>query len=126
MKRISDAYPKARRIHLILDNLNKHRLKSLTDAYGDVERRRLWRRFAIHHTPKHGSWLNPAEIEVSLGSGECVGGDRIATLCELKHRTHLWNKSADRARRKISGRFTTADARRVFRYRPGTTPGPKH
>jgi len=56
-----------------------------------------------NHAPKHGSWLNPAEIEVSLWSRECMGRDRIATLCELKDRTHLWNKSADRARRKIIG-----------------------
>ena len=125
IKRISDAYPKARRIHLILDNLNTHRLKSLTDAYGDAEGRRIWRRFVIHHTPKHGSWLNPAEIEVSLWSRECAGRDRIATLCELQHRTCLWNKAADHARRTINWRFTTADARRAFRYRAGTTPGPK-
>jgi DDE superfamily endonuclease len=125
VKRISDAYPSARRIHLILDNLNTHRLKSLTDAYGEVSGRRLWRRFVIHHTPKHGSWLNPAEIEVSLWSRECAGRDRIATLCELKYRTRLWNKAANRDRRKINWRFTSADARRLFRYRPGTTPGPK-
>ena len=125
MKRISDAYPEAKRIHIILDNLNTHRLKSLTDAYGEAEGHRLWRRFVIHHTPKHGSWLNPAEIEVSLWSRECMGRDRIATLCELKYRTRIWNRAADRARRKINWRFTTADARRVFRYRPGTTPGPK-
>ena len=123
MKRISDAYPDARRIHIIFDNLNTHRLKSLTDAYGATDGRRLWSRFVIHHTPKHGSWLNPAEIEVSLWSRECMGRDRIATLCELKYRTRLWNRDADRARRKINWRFTTADARRVFRYRPGTTPG---
>jgi hypothetical protein len=64
-------------------------------------------------------------IEVSLWSREGAGRDRIATLCELQHRTRLWNKAADRARRKINWRFTTADARRVFRYRAGTTPGPK-
>ena len=104
MKRISDVYRDAKRIHIILDNLNTHCLKSLTDVYCETEGRRLWRRFVIHHTPKHGSWLNPAEIEVSLWSRECIGRDRIATLCELKYRTHLWNKTADRARRKITGR----------------------
>jgi len=125
MKRISDAYPDAKRIHVILDNLNNHRLTSLTEAYGEIDGRRLWQCFVIHPTPKHGSWLNPAEIEVSLWSRECMGRDRIATLCELKYRTRLGNKAANRARRKIQWRFTTADARRVFRYRPGTTPGPK-
>jgi DDE superfamily endonuclease len=118
-------YPDAKRIHIILDNLNTHRLKSLTAAYGEADGRRLRRRFVIHHTPKHGSWLNPAEIEVSLWSRECMGRDRIATLCELKYRTRLWNGTDDRARRKINWRFTTADARRVFRYGPGTTPGQK-
>src|SRR5450631_4288939 len=126
MKRISDAYPEAKRIHIILDNLNTHRLKSLTDAYGQSEGRRLWRRFAIHPPPIHVSWLNPAEIEVSLWSRECMGRDRIATLCELKYRTRLWNKATNRARRKTTWRFTTADARRVFRYRQGTKPGPKN
>jgi hypothetical protein len=100
-------------------------LKSLTDAYGDTEGRRLWLRFVIHHTPKHGSWLNPAEIEVSLWSRECAGRDRIASLCELQHRTRLWAKATDRARRKINWRFTTADARRVFKYRPRHDAGPK-
>jgi hypothetical protein len=97
----------------------------LTDAYGDHKERRIWRRFVIHHTPKHGSWLNPAEIEVSLWSCECAGRDRIATLCEFQRRTRPWNKVADRARRKINWRFTAADACRVFKYRPGTTSGPK-
>jgi hypothetical protein len=60
------------------------RLKSLIDAYGEDAGRRPWRRFVIHSTPKHGNWLNPAEIEVSLRSRECVGRDRIATLCELQ------------------------------------------
>ena len=87
MKRISDAYANARRIHIILDNLNTHRLKSLTDAYGDAEGRRLWRRFVIHHTPKHGSWLNPAEIEVSLWSRECMGheSDRDPLRAQVPH-----------------------------------------
>jgi hypothetical protein len=54
-----------------------------------------------------------------------MGRDRIATLCALKYRTRVWNKATDRARRKIDWRLTTADARRVFQYRRGTTPGPK-
>jgi hypothetical protein len=87
MKRISDAYPNAKRIHIILDNLNTHRLKSLTDAFGDAEGRQLWRRFVVHHTPKHGSWLNPAEIEVSLWSRECIGprSDRDALRAQVPH-----------------------------------------
>ncbi len=67
MKRISDAYPNAKRIHIILANLNTHRLKSLSDAYGEAEGRRLWRRFVIHHTPKHGSWPNPGRSRSACG-----------------------------------------------------------
>jgi hypothetical protein len=59
------------------------------------------------------------------GHVKCAGRDRIATLCELVHRTRLWNKVADRSRRKINRRFTAADTRRVFKYRAGTTPGLK-
>jgi hypothetical protein len=66
MKRISDAYPNAKRIHVILDNLNTHRLKSLTAAYGDVEGRHLWRRFVI---PEQGRQSGPQEDQLALHDG---------------------------------------------------------
>ncbi len=72
--------PEGEAIHLVLDNLSTHRGKSLYRRVRRAEGRRLWRRFIVHYTPKHGSWLNPAEIEVSLWSRECLGRDRIATL----------------------------------------------
>jgi hypothetical protein len=112
----------------ILELLDKEwTMQDAADAAGTYPRevRRVGRRFVVHYTPKHGSWPNPAEIEVSLWSRECMGRDRIATLCELKYRTHLWNKTADRARRKINWRFTIRDARRLFRCEPGTAPAPK-
>src|SRR5262249_62133801 len=95
-------------------------------TFGGEEGRNLWSRFTIHYTPKHGSWLNPAEIEVGLWSRECLGTDRIATLCELTGRTRAWNARANRLRRKIEWRFTTQKARRVFRYRRRTTHGSEH
>src|ERR1700704_975783 len=61
VRRLVLAYPRARRIHLVMDNLNIHCEKSLTDAFGDREGRRIWRRLRVHFTPKHGSWLNQAE-----------------------------------------------------------------
>jgi|SRR5215471_11576649 len=126
MKRIATAFPEAKTIHAVMDNLSTHCLKSLTDAYGPVEGLRLWTRFTIHFTPKHASWLNPAEIEVSLWSRQCVGRNRVATLEDLASRTRAWTARANRSRRKINWRFTTSDARRVFRYERSTMLGGKH
>lgn len=126
MKRIAGTFPQAKTIHLVMDNLNTHCEKSLIDTYGAFEGRRLWRRFTVHYTPKHGSWLNPAEIEVGLWSRECLGGDRVATLEELRRRTRSWNASANRSRRRINWQFTTADARRVFGYERSAMHGTEH
>ena len=126
MKRIAGSFREAKTIHLVMDNLNTHFEKSLIDAYGTFEGRRLWRRFTVHYTPKHGSWLNPAEIEVGLWSRECLGGDRIGTLEELRRRTRSWNARANRSRRRINWQFTTADARRVFGYERGAMHGTEH
>ncbi len=126
MKRIAGSFPEAKTIHLVMDNLNTHCEKSLIGAYGAFEGRRLWRRFTVHYTPKHGSWLNPAEIEVGLWSRECLGGDRIGTLEELRRRTRSWNARADRSRRRINWQFTTADARRVFGYERSAMHGTEH
>jgi len=126
MKRIAEAHPRVKTIHAVMDNLNTHCEKSLTDAFGLRQGRTLWRRFTVHYTPKHGSWLNPAEIEASLWSRECLGKDRIDTFEELARRTRAWNACANRRRRMINWRFTTADARRVFRYKRSTTHGWRH
>lgn len=126
MQRIAAAYPTARTIHTIMDNLNLHREKALIDALGEEAGAALWARFTVHYTPKHGSWLNPAEIEASLWSRECLGRDRVPTFAELSRRTRAWNARADRRRRKINWRFTTKKARRVFRYKRSTMPRSKH
>src|ERR1035438_3113671 len=59
-------YPTVQTIHLVVDNLNIHCRKSLTDHYGEIPRTNLWNQFTVHYTPKHGSWLNQAEIEIGL------------------------------------------------------------
>lgn len=64
-------------IHLVVDNLNIHRGKSLTDYYGDMAGNQIWDRFTVHYTPTHGSWLNQAEIEISLFARQCLGKRRI-------------------------------------------------
>ena len=83
LRKIAQRYRHARRIHLVLDNLNIHSQVSLVQVLGEFEGRRLWRRFVVHYTPKHASWLNAAEIEASLVSRECLGKQRIATLVDL-------------------------------------------
>jgi hypothetical protein len=71
-------YPEAATIHLVMDNLNTHRRKSLTDTFGDHVGNAIWDRFTIHYTPKHGSWLNQAEIEISLFARQCLGNEKIS------------------------------------------------
>lgn len=117
LRKIASRFPKARRIHLIMDNLNTHCEKSLSDAFGEKEGQRLWKRFEIHKTPKHASWLNPAEIEISLLSRECLGKDRISEFDSLKRRVSAWNRDANRRRRSISWSFTARKARKKFGYR---------
>jgi hypothetical protein len=126
LERIAKSYPAAETIHLVMDNLNTHCEKSLADHFGTERGRQLWARFTVHYTPKHGSWLNPAELEASLWSRECLGHNRVASFAELRRRTRVWNARANGSRRRIDWRFTSADARRVFRYKQGITHGSKH
>src|SRR5262245_50667173 len=114
-------YRHAKTIHLIMDNLNLHRRATVISVLGAKRGAALWARFTPHYTPKHGSWLNPAEIEASLWSRECHGRDRVESFEALCDRTRAWTARADRARRKILWRFTTAKARRVFRYNRRST-----
>ena len=110
------AYPFARKIHLVMDNLNIHRRKSLTDRFGENEGGYLWSRLQVHYTPKHGSWLNQAEIELSMVSRQCLGTRRIPTLAHLKSDLRCWNTRANRNRTHIDWRFTRKAARLKFGY----------
>lgn len=116
VRRVLAAYPKARTIHLVMDNLNIHCEKSLTDHWGRRLGRHLWRRITAHFTPKHGSWLNQAEIELSLVSRGCLGTRRIDTLAQLRRDTRAWTTRANRAKTRIQWRFTRRDARLKFGY----------
>jgi hypothetical protein len=113
---IEKRYRHAHTIHLVQDNLSTHTEKSLTATLGTSKGRALWRRFTVHYTPKHGSWLNVAEIEASLVSRECLAGRRIGTLRELRREVSRWRLGADHHRRPINWRFRVHDARRVFSY----------
>jgi len=115
---LAAAYPFARKIHLVLDNLNIHCRKSLTDRFGQQEGGYLWSRFRIHYTPKHGSWLNQAEIELSLLSRQCLSRRRIPVLGLLQSEIRAWNARANRAKTCIQWRFTRKTARAKFGYKP--------
>src|SRR5262245_61551084 len=95
-------------------------------AYGPVVGRRLWKRFTVHYTPKHASWLNAAEMEASLVARECLGGRRIAALWPLQCQVTAWRRRADSERRTIKWTFRVSDARRVFRYAGITTLRSEH
>jgi transposase len=116
MREIAASYPKAKKIHLVLDNLNTHNKTSLVEAFGRRDGGRLWRRFAIHYTPKHGSWLNQAEIQISVFSRQCLGKQRMGDIMSLRKRASAWKRRANRVQWKINWRFTVADAREVFGY----------
>jgi hypothetical protein len=115
--RIARAYPDARTIHLVLDNLNTHREKSLTAFYGEAVGRRIWERFTTHYTPKHASWLDQAEIEIGVYSRQCLGRRRIGSLADLKAETKAWEARSNRVARKFDWKFTVSDARRKMGYR---------
>jgi hypothetical protein len=110
-------YPEATTIHLVLDNLNIHRRKSLTDFYGEEAGNSLWDRFTIHYTPRHGSWLNQAEIVIGLFSRQCLGHRRIPDLETLRSETRAWTRRIRRARTKINWQFDRKAARRKFGYK---------
>jgi transposase len=113
---IVEQYPFARTIHLVMDNLNTHGRKSLVDYFGEQEGGYIWDRFSVHYTPKHGSWLNQAEIELSLLARQCLGTRRIPDLSSLRRETKAWNREANRKRTKINWRFTRRKARKMFGY----------
>ena len=110
------AYPAARTIHLVMDNLNTHCRKSVTDHLGPRKGRALWRRLTVHYTPKHGSWLNQTEIELSLIARQCLGTRRLGALTHLQSETRAWNARANRRRTCIRWTFTRKTARVKFGY----------
>jgi hypothetical protein len=110
-------YPNAKTIHLVMDNLSIHRQKSLTDLYGAEFGAEIWSRFTVHHTPTHASWLNQAEIEISIFSRQCLGTRRIPDLKVLRRQVRSWNRRINRARIKIEWKFDRRAARRRFGYK---------
>jgi hypothetical protein len=111
------AYPEAKTIHLVMDNLNIHHQKPLTDLYGAELGGEIWDRFTVHYTPTHGSWLNQAEIEIGIFSRQCLGTRRIPDLQTLRRETRAWNRRMNRDRVRINWKFDRQAARRKFGYK---------
>jgi len=103
-------YPNAKRVHLVCDNLNTHHIASLYQAFPADEAKRLLKRLNIIHTPRNGSWLNMAEIELSFLSRQCLDR-RIADAAMLKREMAAWNLTRNKEAAKVIWRFTTTDAR---------------
>ncbi len=103
-------YPDAECIVLVMDNLHTHTPASLYEAFAPAEARRIAERLEIHYTPKHGSWLNMAEIELAVLSGQCLDR-RLEGRATLIAEVGVWNVERNAAGKGVDWRFTTADAR---------------
>jgi hypothetical protein len=103
-------YPKAVKVRLVMDNLNTHNLAALYETFEPEEARRLVERLDIHYTPKHGSWLNMAEIELSVLKGQCLDR-RIPDMVTMQTEIAAWEKDRNNSARKINWQFKTSDAR---------------
>jgi DDE superfamily endonuclease len=111
MRELADStYPTAERIVVVLDNLNTHGPASFYEAFPPAEARRLTRRFEFHYTPVHGSWLNVAEIELSVLARQCLD-TRLPDHETLAGETAAWMRTRNAATARIDWHFTTADAR---------------
>jgi hypothetical protein len=103
-------YPNAEKVVLVMDNLNTHNLASLYTAFPPTEARKLAERLELHYTPKHGSWLNIAEIELSVLKRQCLAG-RIDCIEKMRDEVWAWNIDRNNRQTKVDWQFKTNDAR---------------
>lgn len=107
---VDGRYKDADKIVLVMDQLNTHSAASLYEAFAPTEAKRIADKLEIHHTPKHGSWLNMAEIELSALGRQCLSR-RIAQRETLTHQIGRWQEQRNAAQTKVNWQFTTDDAR---------------
>jgi len=107
---LDDRYPEAIKVRLVMDNLNTNQVASLYETFEAREARRLAERLDIHYTPKHGSWLNMAEIELSALKGQCLDR-RIPDMATMQVEVAIWQNGRNNSMKTIDWQFTTADAR---------------
>jgi hypothetical protein len=112
---LDEDYPGARRVKLVCDNLNTHTVAALYEAFPAEQARALAKRLEIHYTPVHGSWLNVAEIELSVLACQCLDR-RIGAAAQLRSEVAAWAQARNADRSRVVWRFTTADARTKLRH----------
>lgn len=112
---VEEVYEEAEVVVLVMDNLNTHKIASLSEAFPPERARAIAERLEIHHTPKHGSWLNMAEIELSVLAGQCLDR-RIGSREDLVREVAAWEEDRNEQRISVDWRFTTADARIKLRH----------
>jgi uncharacterized small protein (DUF1192 family) len=122
VRELANRYEKADKITLVLDNLSTHKPGSLYETFPPEEAKRICDRIEFVYTPKHGSWLNMAEIELSVLSGQCLD-QRIPDPPALEHEIAAWEADRNAAQATVNWRFTTADARiKLKRLYPSIEP----
>jgi transposase len=110
IKEITEHYKQAKKITLVMDNLNTHKPGSLYEAYAPAEAKRIWDRFEFVYTPKHGSWLNMAEIELNVLIRQSLNR-RIDSISEVKSEVSAWKTHRNNLDAKVNWQFTTEKAR---------------
>jgi hypothetical protein len=108
---LEEEYPKAEKVVVVMDNLNTHAVSSLYQTFPPEEAFILAQRLEIHYTPKHGSWLNIAEIELSAMAAQCLGTRRIGDIQTLNRELAAWHTHRNKSQKGVDWRFTTTDAR---------------
>lgn len=113
---IARQYTEAKKIILVMDNLSIHKLKFFDEIYDTQASKEIKDRFEIHHTPKHASWLNQAEIAIGMYSRQCLGDGRVGSIENLQRQTEAWNSRINNKKTTIHWRFTKTKARKSFQY----------
>ena len=108
---LDEQYPEAEKVVLVMDNLNTHNMSSFYEAFPPEEAFRLSQRLEIHYTPKHGSWLDIAECELSALAAQCLGSRRIPDIESLNAELKAWETQRNQNQKGVDWQFTTDDAR---------------
>jgi len=108
---LKEQYPEAEKVVLVMDNLNTHTISSLYETFSPQEAFRLAQRLEIHYTPKHGSWLNIAEIELAAIASQCLGHRRFSDISILNPELAAWYTKRNHSQKGVDWRFKETDAR---------------
>lgn len=113
---LTEQYPTAKKVVLVMDNLNTHTIASLYATFPAYHARELAERLEIHYTPKHGSWLNIAEIELSALGRQCIANNRISDLQTMRNLLLPWASERNKFQKGVDWHFTTSDARTKLKH----------